>query len=67
MNDSFEQEGKYNYIFNQLVKDENDFVGYVAYTLYKQNKVAHITKVKEDKGSAPTDEELREWQKKRVY
>lgn len=61
--DTFETIGKKNYVFNQLVKDENDFVGYVAYTLYKQNKVAHITQIKKEKGTAPSDEELRNWQK----
>lgn len=61
--DSFEDTEKHYYVFNQLVKDEDDFVGYVAYTLYKQNKVAHITQIKKEKGKPPSDEELRDWQK----
>ncbi len=49
---------KFNKIYNQLVKDEDDFIGMVAYAIYKKCKVEYIEKFEEEKGRTPTDEEL---------
>jgi len=56
---------KRNYAYFQLVDQEqpNDFIGMIAYTIYKKNKVEYITKFRNNhNGSAPTDEQLSEWQ-----
>lgn len=48
----------YSFIFKKIVEDDNDFVGMVAYTLYKRQKVEWIEKFFEDHQRPPTDEEL---------
>ncbi|MBR3947331.1 MAG: hypothetical protein IKJ56_09590 [Bacteroidales bacterium] len=50
----------YNYIYKQLVSDENDVVGHVAYALYKSNKIEYIEQFKKDhNGMQPTEEDLK--------
>lgn len=50
----------YNYIFNELVSDEFDFVGYVAYSLYKSDKIKFIESFKMNHGGmAPSSEDLK--------
>jgi hypothetical protein len=49
---------KYNLIYSELVEDEYDIVGAIAYSLYKQQKVEYISKFKEDYGTEPTDADL---------
>jgi hypothetical protein len=47
-----------NTIYGKLVADPNDFVGAVAYSLYKQTKVAWLIKLTERNGGVgPTPEE----------
>lgn len=46
----------YNFIFNQLVQDDSDFVGMVAYTLYKRQKIEWIEKFQSDNGGREPDE-----------
>lgn len=59
-----ENEEKYNFIFNQIVENYNDFVGSMAYVLYKRNKIEFIEKYKEEHdGKEPELSELREWQR----
>lgn len=48
----------YSFIFNKIVADDNDFVGMVAYTLYKRQKVEWIEKFSTDHQRQPTDDEL---------
>lgn len=49
----------YNYIYKQLVTDEKDVVGHVAYALYKSSKIEFVEKFKQDHGGAlPSDEDL---------
>lgn len=50
----------YNYIYKQLVTDENDVVGHVAYALYKSSKIEYIEKFKKEHDNTdPTEEELK--------
>lgn len=44
--------------YGTLVKDEGDMVGHVAYALYKRDKLSFIQAVRDEKGRAPTDEEV---------
>lgn len=49
----------YNHIFSTLVQDDDDFVGMVAYTLYKRQKIEWIAQFKQNHGdSDPTPQEL---------
>nr|DAZ05552.1 MAG TPA: hypothetical protein [Caudoviricetes sp.] len=50
-------ERKYNFIYEQLVKAEDDLLGLVAYGIYKRHKIEFITKIKETKKRDPNDEE----------
>lgn len=51
---------QYNFIYSKLVRDEDDFVGHIAYALYKAEKVAYIEKFKsEHGGQEPTEEDLK--------
>lgn len=50
---------RYNFIFEALVKSDNDLVGMVAYTLYKRQKIEWIEKFRaEHANTDPTEEEL---------
>lgn len=49
----------YNFIYSQLVRDSDDLVGLVAYSLYKREKIEFITKFKTDNGADPTEADLR--------
>jgi hypothetical protein len=49
---------KFNFIYSKIVEDENDFVGHVAYSLYKKDKVEFIEKFKEENQKDPTEEDL---------
>lgn len=50
---------KYNYIYSKLVEGEGDFVGHIAYSLYKQDKIAYIEDFKNKNGNNdPTDVQL---------
>ena len=39
-------ERSYNFIYEQLVKSEDDLVGLVAYAIYKKHKIEFITRMK---------------------
>lgn len=50
----------YNFIFRDLVRDENDLVGLIAYGLYKQHKIEFIESFKSaNTGQDPTDEDYK--------
>lgn len=51
-------EKQYNYIYSQLVKDKNDVVGMLAYSIYKQHKIEFIEDFKKKKKGAPTDSDI---------
>lgn len=49
----------YNFIYRELVEDQNDIVGHIAYALYKADKIKFIEKFKEGHNSLePTEEDL---------
>ena len=50
----------YNYIFRELVRDENDLVGLIAYGLYKKHKIEFIESFKAaNAGQEPADSDCR--------
>lgn len=49
---------KYNDIYSLLVKDSNDFVGMIAYTIYKRQKIEFINDKKSKEGRPPNSKEL---------
>lgn len=49
----------YNFIYEKLVTAENDLVGLIAYGIYKKHKIEYITRIKEESGREPTDDECR--------
>lgn len=51
----------YSQIYSKLVSDEYDVVGHIAYSLYKQQKVQHITNYEKLHGVKPTDTDLIEF------
>ena len=47
----------YNFIYRQLVKDESDVVGHIAYSLYKADKISFIEDYKKKhENQEPSDE-----------
>lgn len=46
-----------NFIYDKLVRDENDFHGLVAYGLYKRHKIDFIKKIKDETGKDYVPEE----------
>jgi ABC-type antimicrobial peptide transport system permease subunit len=48
----------YNHIYQLLVKNDNDLVGIIAYSIYKKQKIQHIEEFKELHKKAPTDDDL---------
>lgn len=52
-------ERKFSYLFSQLVQDENDMIGHIAYSLYKSNKIEFIKQYKvEHEDKNPTEDDL---------
>lgn len=49
----------YNFIYKKLVKDKDDVLGIIAYSLYKRNKIDFIHKFEADHGSPPSDVEMK--------
>lgn len=48
----------FNFIFDKLVLDNDDFVGMVAYSIYKQQKIEWLNNFKKENGRTATDAEL---------
>lgn len=42
----FDEHSKYNFFFNQIVENDDDFVGSLAYVLYKRNKIEILNNIK---------------------
>lgn len=42
--------GKYNFIYKELVSADDDLVGLIAYGIYKKHKIEFITKIKREQG-----------------
>lgn len=51
----------YNWIYQELVKSEDDLVGAIAYSLYKRHKIEYINQCKSETGKEPTNEQLAEF------
>lgn len=51
--------GKYNFIYKELVSADDDLVGLIAYGIYKKHKIEFITKIKREQGREPSDEECK--------
>nr|WP_315097738.1 hypothetical protein [uncultured Porphyromonas sp.] len=49
---------RYNYIYSKLVTKEHGLTGFIAYCLYKQEKVVWIEEFKEKHKVPPTDKEI---------
>lgn len=51
---------KYNYIYSRLVEGKGDIIGHIAYALYKDDKIAYISRFKEEhNGEEPDEEDLK--------
>ena len=50
---------EYNYIYKQLVEDDTDIVGHIAYSLYKADKIRFINKFKEENNREPRESEIK--------
>ncbi len=50
--------GSYNYIYRELVTNENDILGIIAYSLYKRQKIEYIQGFKSRNGAEPSNEDL---------
>lgn len=44
--------------YSALVKDEEDLIGYIAYALYKREKLKFCEKCRQDSGTEPSKEEV---------
>lgn len=50
---------RYNFIYSKLVTDDNGLTGFIAYSLYKQEKIAWIEGFKKSHNNIPpTDKEI---------
>ena len=56
-----EAEGDRNIVFGSLVTGDNDIVGLVAYSIYKQNKHDWLVAFSRARGRDPRDEELQSY------
>lgn len=52
---------QYNFIYRELVEDDNDIVGHIAYSLYKSDKIKFIEKFKAKHGQEPAEDDLRQF------
>lgn len=52
---------RYSYIYNELVNGPQDFIGLVAYSIYKQKKIDYVKEFESSKGRPPQPEELKEF------
>lgn len=48
---------KYNFIYSKLIKGDNDFVGIVAYALYKKQKIVYVGEYKKENSNKDIPEE----------
>ena len=54
---------RYSFIYSKLVEDSSDFVGLVAYSLYKNEKIRYIKQFEEENKKTPEPWELKEFNK----
>jgi predicted PurR-regulated permease PerM len=52
-------ERKFSFIYSEIVEDENDMIGHIAYSLYKSSKIKYIEQFKiENGGNNPSEMDL---------
>ncbi len=51
----------YSWIYKELVTSEDDFIGAIAYSLYKRHKIEYIKQCIDEIGESPTEEQLAEF------
>ncbi|RYE17944.1 MAG: hypothetical protein EOP45_14895 [Sphingobacteriaceae bacterium] len=52
-------ERKFSFLYSEIIEDENDMIGHIAYSLYKSNKITYIKQFNEDNGGKnPTEADL---------
>lgn len=51
-------ERHYSFIYTDLVHNESDMIGHIAYSLYKREKISYIETFRREKGRGPSDKEL---------
>lgn len=52
---------QYNYIYDALVDNHDDIAGIIAYSVYKRQKIEHISSFHNKHGRAPDDSELQQF------
>lgn len=52
---------RYSYIYNDVVENEQDFVGLVAYSIYKKEKIQYIRSLEKKLGRSPEPSELEDF------
>ena len=52
-------ERKFSFIYSEIIEDENDMIGHIAYSLYKSNKIRYIEQFKSDNNDQePSENDL---------
>ncbi|MFK7000231.1 hypothetical protein V3Q90_05815 [Flavobacterium oreochromis] len=49
-------ERKFSFIYSEIIEDENDMIGHIAYSLYKSNKISYIEQFKADNNNQQPSE-----------
>ena len=52
---------RYSFIYNALVEGPDDFIGLVAYSIYKKEKIAYVRRFEEKNGRSPEPSELQDF------
>lgn len=50
---------EYNFIYSKIVRDDNDFIGKIAYSIYKEDKIQYINSFLEKNQKNPDQHELK--------
>lgn len=50
---------EYNFIYEKIVNEENDFIGKIAYSIYKEDKINFINSFYSTNDRNPTQDELK--------
>lgn len=61
MVDGQPQTPRYSWIYKDLVEDEGDIIGAIAYSIYKSRKIEYIRQYEAEHGRPPNDDELAEF------
>ncbi|MBD5805347.1 hypothetical protein AZOA_48000 [Azoarcus sp. Aa7] len=61
MAEGLPQTPQYSWIYKDLVEDEGDIIGAIAYSIYKSRKIEYIRQFEDEHGRSPNDDELAEF------